>query len=163
MAINLNPIPFYTDDTPYHYTLDNAPLEALEQNIILVKDALEEFSSTYFDVTFAGNLVLNPVNISVNSERNKPFMYRVKVWATSNIAQLSPQNSTLKEFSIIGSANTSGVITFEDITTVFTHSTGAALTITISSIIDNLVVNFSGTAFNTQTGFARIRVERFGI
>ena len=85
------------------------------------------------------------------------------MWATSNTAQLSPQNSSLKEFSVIGSSSSSGIITFEDISTVSSHSSGASLTVTITSVIDNLVINFSGAAYNTETGFTRVRVERFGV
>ena len=160
MSINLVPIQYYTDTDVYHYTVDNRPLQNLEANDIILRNAIEALQVNEFQVSGQGDWSTLQVVVPLNSYRNKAFAFRFKIWLLEDKADITPQVSSLIEFSVLGANDVAGVVTIsaDQIISSTQSSTIALPVITPGS--DSLIFTFTG--FTGANGYAQIKAEKFG-
>ena len=77
----LNTIRYYTADDGYHYTIDNRPLQDLEQNDIALKVALDSLTNNTTTSVSVGNWTTLQVVLDLHQELNKAFAYKIRFWA----------------------------------------------------------------------------------
>lgn len=157
----LVPVPLYTGNEPYHYTVDNKPLEAIIENLDILNQGVEAVAIDFGTVERNGTWGSLELPLDVNRERGKTFSYLLKFWAMENKSATALSNTTRATISIIGSNSLSGVVSLYSQENSFFQETGSEhLTITITSDSDRLLFNFSG--YTGTNGFVLLRFERYG-
>jgi hypothetical protein len=162
MPVTLQTVRYYTENSPYHYTADNEPLQDLEQNDILLKAAVEAVEQSYDTKTVAGNWTGLKVVFDLQKDMQKPFAYALKIWASQDQSVLAGQAATLMQYTIFGYNLNPGNVVLSGNTQLFRHSTGAGtLTPTFTGNGNNLEITFSG--YTGNNGYVVAKLERFGI
>lgn len=161
MAIDLTTIRYFTGSEPYHYTIDNRPLSDLEANDIILKEAIEDIQTNFFQVIAQGSWPSLQGVIPVNAERGKAFAYRLKIWAIQNKDNIDPQDSCLIEANILASSSIAGLVTIHAFQAISNLQTGVVdLTVDITGSTDQIVITFNG--YTGVNGFVQIKAERMG-
>ena len=162
MSTTLTTVRYYTQDDAYHYTIDNRPLQDLEANDLILKNAIDDITNNTSTTITSGDWSTLTVTLDLFKDFGKPFAYIVKVWATKDQTLTSTQSTCISEDVVIGSNTLGSGIVINSITNVFNQSVGlGTLTKTFTPSGNNLVISFSG--YTGVHGYVITKAERFGI
>jgi len=158
----LNVIRYYTQDDAYHYATDNRPLQDLESNDLILKASIDDITTNTTTQITVGNWATLAVALDFNSNKGKPFAYRIRIWGTKDQSLTSTQSSTLSEDMIFGYCDIAGNVNVQQVTNILNQSIGTgALVKTFTGSGTLLMINFSG--YTGLGGYVLVKAERFGI
>lgn len=162
MSVQLNTIRYYTNNDPYHYTVDNRPLSDLELNDLALKAAIDQLNLDNFSYTVAGDWSNLQVSIDLNASRGKAISYKFKLWAIEDQSSTSSQNATMYEEIFMGYNLITGGVVIQNSTSIANHKVGAkTLVTTMTGSGDSLIITFSG--YTGINGLVKLRAEKYGL
>jgi hypothetical protein len=160
MSITLNTIRYHSASSPYHYTIDNQPLQDLESNDIALKNAIEAVQSSFSTVVQQGSWSGFQITMPLTQERNKAFAYKFSIWALQDKAALGTQISALIDINVLGASDIGGNVTISAIQLISNVQALGALVPALTPTIDGIQFTFTG--YSGLNGYALLKAERLG-
>lgn len=158
----LNTIRYFTQADPYHYTVDNRPLEDLEQNDLILSAAIDEINDSTSTYTMSGDWSTMTIPMNLTVDKNKAFAYKIRIWTIEDQSLTATQKSTVAEEVVIGYNENVGSVHTLQVTNTYSVATGgAAQTRTYTGNGNYLNITFSG--YTGVNGKVIVRAERFGL
>jgi hypothetical protein len=161
MSIILTPVRLYSNKTPYHYTEDNKPLQDLAARDEALKAAVEALGESTQTLVGVGNWATLSVNLNLFGDMDKPFSYRVRIWAIQDQSIAATQVSTMMEDIIAGYSASPGVITILQTWNNYKRTYGGPVLVpSYTPAGNNLNISFAG--YTGTNGYVQVKAERFG-
>lgn len=160
MTVQFTPIRYFTGQDVEHYTVDNRPLQDIDQNLTALKDAVEELQDNSSVLTSQGDWSSMVIEIDVGQDRAKSFAFILNLWAHQDISNFSSPTTCLKTIAFIGYNDAAGNVTFLNNVERFTQHVTAPVTLNFGSNVDKIRVTFSG--YTGSNGYVSARVDRYG-
>lgn len=160
MDLELTNIRYFGPTDPHHYTVDNRPLQDLEANDTILRNAILEIQDNVTDIIKEGSWAGFEITFPVVKDKNKAFAYKFSIWAVQNRAILSPQTAALLELNVIGFNTLAGEVTISGLQLISNTQANGHLEVSLTPVMDGISFTFSG--YSGVSGYVALKAQRIG-